>query len=332
MSLLTAAALLVTALALNGVFFRELQLAADLGFARPPLPIFLAMLAASLPVSVALHELGHLIAGLSMGQRCTRFLAWPLEFIRDQDRWRVRLARRSGVVSLVPTTFENLRAQRIPVLAAGPLASLIAALALSTMRPTTPRLFWLAGTTVLCLVLGVTQILPFRLGASSSDGLQLLEALRGGRAFDETERDFLTPVTYVSLLRPRDFPRDLLQRLVETPNRFHLYLAYIHHLDAGRREEAASYLTKLLEAWTRDDPPEYALEAAYFFRSREWLDREPRGALEPWVRLRAEAAVTGDVTLAEQALKLLEAAPKCGANQYEIDLLRSCEKTGDIAG
>jgi hypothetical protein len=315
-------AVLITALAVRGVFLRELQMAADLGFPRPPLAIFLAMLAVSLPASVAIHELGHLIAGLSMGQRCTRFLAWPLEFIRDQNLWRIRLARRSGVVSLVPTTFENLRAQRIPVLAAGPLASLIAALALSAVRPTAPRLFWLAGTTVLCLVLGITQILPFQLGANRSDGLQLWEALRGGKAFDETERDFLTPVTYVSMLRPRDFPPRLLDRLLESPNRFHWYLAYIHHLDAGRREAAEPHLRKLLEGWTNADPPEYALEAAYFFRSREWLERDPRPAAEPWVRLRAEAAVTGDVALVAEALAQLAAAPKYGANQYEIDLLR----------
>jgi hypothetical protein len=189
--------------------------------------------------------------------------------------------------------------------------------------------------------------LPMRRGAARSDGYLLWDLIRGGTAVDDLQRNLLVASSHATPLRMRDWPHDLVRRLAEVPadpqaSRYNDYLAYVHFLDRDERQTAGRYLDRLLSDWTCDDPPEYALEAAYFhaFRSddpiaaRHWLDLERRDA-EPWVRLRAQAAVeraAGDPerasSLVTEALAMLRAEPACGAHQYEVDRLHALLEDG----
>ena len=72
-------------------------------------------------------------------------------------------------------------------------------------------------------------------------------------------------------------------------------------------------------------------------KAKSYLAIELRDA-EPWVRLRARAALewaTGNEesvrTLVEEALQGLSIARACGAHQYEINLLRDLASTASGA-
>jgi hypothetical protein len=154
--------------------------------------------------------------------------------------------------------------------------------------------------------------------------------------------DLLTVSSHTTQLRLRDWPHDLIGRLEQTSmdlvnRRYAAYLAYVHLLDRGEHTAAGERLDRLTEDWSPTDPPEYALEAAWFqalYRkdretARKWLERAT-GETERWVRLRAQAAVERSAgatheagRLVKEALAAVQAAPACGAYQYEIDRLPS---------
>jgi len=333
--------ILVVALGVHATFTSQLAMGVD----RPPVPWRLLVVALGLPLSLLIHEGGHWIAGTVLGQRCRRFVVWPLDFRRDGGRWGVRPARRGGLVDLVPSTFERFRFQRIVIVIAGPIASTAGAAALTLLSRQTrdPVPFWFLSATVLWLVIGAGNLLPFAIGSIWSDGYNLWHALRGGEVFDRVQRDLLTPASHATPLRPKAWPADLLARLeqVQTDSanrRFQCYLAYVRHMDSGDPDSARPYLHDLASERSADDPPEYALESAWFAAiqerqpetARKWLaldTREVDG--EPWVRPRAEAALDlaeGRPAEArkriETALAALSAAPPSGAHEYEAVLLR----------
>ena len=71
--------------------------------------------------------------------------------------------------------------------------------------------------------------------------------------------------------------------------------------------------------------------------ARQWLELEARNA-EPWVRLRAVAAVklaegcpSEAIELIEEALGQLRAVPASGAHEYETELLRVMQ-AGSVLG
>jgi hypothetical protein len=334
--------ILVVALCVQRVFQFQLGLGVD----RPPVYWRLALVVLGMPLSVLIHEGGHWIAGLALRQRCRRFLVWPVELWREAGRWRFRVGvHRAGLVDLVPSTFAGFRGQRAIILLAGPLASAAGAALLTkaSLGIADPVPFWFCSSAVLWLVIGAANLLPFRIGNVWSDGALLWHVVRGGAAFDRTQRDLLTPSSHATPLRPRDWPAGLIARIEKSPGeplwqRFADYLWYIHLLDCGDPAVAGTHLHRLLEDWSATDAPEYALEAAYFLArherdaagARQWLERDPRPVDgEPWVRRRAEAAVLaaeGDAAGArqriEEALGALRAEPSCGAKEYEADLLR----------
>jgi hypothetical protein len=338
--------MLVVALSVQAVFHLQMDLGASAGLERPSVPWRLAVVTLGLPLSLLIHESGHWIAGTALGQRCLRFLFWPVEFWHDGDRWKFRLIGlgRAALVSLVPSTFDGFRLQRAIILVAGPLASLIASVAFTviSVHCSSSIVFWFFSATVLWLVIGVGNLLPFQLGNVQSDGSKLWEVLRGGAAFDETQRELLSLSSHATAVRPRDWPAGPIVRLAESTGdpvwrRFTCCLAYVHFLDGGDRDRAGHYLHRFLEGWTSDDAPEYALEAAYFFgfhehdaaAARKWLDLEPRTP-EPWVRLRAQAAIAiaeghpaEARSLIDDALRQLCAAFRCGAHEFEAALLRA---------
>jgi hypothetical protein len=336
--------LIVCSLAVNFTLTAQEGIAAQLHLATPPVFSWLLVVPVSFSLSLIVHEAGHWLAGISQGQRCSRFLAWPLEWNWDEDRWRFRFTShfQVGLVDLLPSSFADFRQERILILLGGPLACFVAAalLTAASLHASDPVFFGFCSSMIMCLVLGIMQLVPFRVGSMQSDGYRLIQAFLVGPAFDRTQRDLLSPASHRTSLRPRDWPTDVIARLTVAPDdavmqRFTAYLAYVHFLDGGDPQGAALHFHRFLEGWSPADAPEYALEAAYFLArhqqnlpaAQSWLDREPRST-DPWVRLRAEAAVKLAVgrdhearVLIEQALAALAATPSCGAYEYEADLL-----------
>jgi hypothetical protein len=130
---------------------------------------------------------------------------------------------------------------------------------------------------------GVLALIPVRLGTVQSDGYSQGEVLAGGAALDRVERALLTSASHATPFRVRDWPNELICRLGH---------------DRTDPRTAGEYLDRLTADRPPSDPPEYALEAAFFHAryrddiasARTRLDSETREA-EPWVRLRVRAAV-----------------------------------------
>jgi hypothetical protein len=316
----------------------------SLGFARLPLLPSFGLLLATCLFGTIIHELGHYGAGKFCHQACLRFVIGPLEFAPSGGRWRLQWVslRHAGMVGLVPSTFERFRFQRVLCAAGGPLASFLVGIIFLylSMRASSQMEFWIWSFSVQWALVGTLALIPVRFAGARSDGFSLWEALRGGRALEWTERDLLTPSSHATAMRVGEWPHELVVRLADSAadpvnRRFHQYLAYIHFLDRGDLASSGLHLEQLAEQWVPGDPAEYALEAAYFYgfhrndqlEARKWLEIEKKDA-EPWVRLRARAAVERVEGNREQARMLIEAglsglqgAEPCGAYQYEIDRL-----------
>jgi hypothetical protein len=360
------------ALAIRRLLQFQIEMGNRLGFDRPSLDWSVLFLALTGPAGIVIHEGGHYLAGIALGQCCRRFVVGPVEVARRAGRWTARWIpiRQAGLVDLVPSTFDRFRLRRAVSVAGGPVASLAAGLVFTglSLRAATPSPFWIWNCCAQWCLIGVLGLLPMRRGTARSDGYLLWELIRGGSAVDELERNLLVASSYATPLRMREWPHDLIRRLVEVPadrqaRCYNRYLAYVHFLDRGESQVAGRHLERLLSEWKAGDPPEYALEAAYFLAShaedlesaRRWLASEDRDA-EPWVRLRAQAAIArssgapecgtddrflssvvpasprqtteGDGQplsarrLVDEALSRLQAAPPSGALEYEIDRLR----------
>jgi hypothetical protein len=344
-----ALAVLAIVLALRAVLNLQIAWAGLHGFARPSVLWSCLGLSLTLVPGMLIHEGGHWLAGIAVGQCCRRFVLGPIEIARSRGTWRIRFVGmhwRAGLVDFVPSNYAGFRRQRAIIAAAGPIASLVSGLLFVgfSRSAETALQFWLWSFCVQWAVVGFAQIIPTRLGTARSDGSLLWEVLRGGDAVDALQRDMLTASSHATTLRLRDWPEDLVRRLADAAGdnpagRYGSYLAYIHFLDRGDVQTAAQHLDRLMAGWQPDDPPEYALEAAYFAafhghdaaRAREWLALATRES-EPWVRQRAEAAIEcldGSSqkahALAGQALATLEASAPCGAYEYEIDLLEKLQ-------
>ncbi len=333
--------LLVVALALRTLLQYQLGWGASSGFGRLPLGWNLALLAATAPLGIVVHEFGHWVSGALLQQYCRRIVIGPLELARRGEKWTLRFVpiRHAGLVDFVPSSFARFRLKRALCVASGPAASLLGGLLFTALafQARTATEFWIASDCTQWALIGFLGLMPFRRGDLRSDGSLLWDLIRGGRTAEETERDLLVASSYATPLRMRQWPRDLIERLCSTAGgpRYDAYLAYVFYLDSRERGRAGDCLRLLTTGWTAHDPAEYALEAAYFHAlydcdlaaAQMWLSRE-ESSYEPWVHLRAEAAVawaSGDRDTAHakvrQARDLLERASPCGAYRYELDRL-----------
>ncbi|NDJ11314.1 MAG: hypothetical protein EBY17_08990 [Acidobacteriia bacterium] len=157
------------------------------------IPTFVVMVL----LALALHEAGHVIAGLSAGFRFHLFVAGPLRIQRDGDRITFRLNRIAslwgGVAACTPQTFgPELAGKMLQFTAGGPMFSALGAIMLwpaFVLRNTSPN------AAACLLVLGFISgalcfatLMPMRLGGFVSDGGRILMLLRGERGKPPLDR------------------------------------------------------------------------------------------------------------------------------------------------
>jgi len=336
---------MVITLAVAVQTFLQLQSGVGRGLDLPSLtwPVAIALLL-GLPFAVLFHEFGHYLAGILQKMSCLRFAVGPIELSRNSDKWSVRRAqvRKLGAVAFVPSTFAHFKRQSVVLALAGPMASLLTWFFFTYQwrHAQTASFFWTWSLCADWALAGLLQIMPYRSAAGRSDGWNLWEALCEDTTFDQQVGAMLVPSSNLTPLRLRDWPEDVVCRNAEHPadpesHSYHCYLAYVHFLDAGYFEAAGRYLDRCLALRAPDSPPEYALEAAYFYAlhrhdavtAAKWLALETRE--KPWLRLRARAAVEMAANcpdaarrLVEEALQMIRAVPPSGAHQYDIDRLQ----------
>lgn len=210
---------------------------------------------------IAVHELGHVLAGRLVGFRFQALtvgpLMWEREAGRIRFRWNRNLNAYGGLALCIPPDSHRLVARFIGFTAGGPLASVLLALAGGLGYrygvPAGPsfanyvlEFFWLMCLTLSALIALITLV-PMRSGGFLSDGARMLQLLRGGpKAFVDVVCLRVIAQSF-SGTRPRDIdPQPLLEAVAQPlSSHFTVYLhgfLYLHYLDKGLVEKAGEHL------------------------------------------------------------------------------------------
>lgn len=312
----------------------------------------------ALPVLILIvlgaHEIGHVLGGLSQGMRFLLLIVGPFGWHASVSgvrfEWNTNLALMGGIAATIPTKAGALRRRQLLVLVAGgPIASVlltIFAVALATVSD--PR-FAAYCIFIAAMSFGVflVTLIPVRSGGFMSDGMQIIDVLRGGSAV--AERDALMQVFAQSLngIRPRDWDSSVVDRLSkmdsEEPLRSTgsaLYLLY-RAMDSQNCADIVRY-RKLLED-SVDEYPSGFKQSIYVElaicawlsgetdNARRYLEASKGGVVEKSRRLLAQAALAKlegrhedcdhDRLLAIQALAKASDAGQVKLTQDQLALL-----------
>ena len=208
-------------------------------------------------LTIGLHELGHLLGGMSAGMRFLLLIVGPLHLTRGEGglqlRWLFNPATLGGIAAATPDAARPLAPQLRRLIIGGPLSSLLfGGLGLGLSLWLGGRLgAWAFLVGGFSLLLFLATSVPIRAGGFMSDGMQLLEMLRGGRAVEERQRVTTILSQSYAGARPRQWNKEIITQLLnqecEEPMRrvvARLY-AFFQALDEGSIEEAALHSTWL---------------------------------------------------------------------------------------
>ena len=167
--------------------------------------------------AVLIHESAHAISGVALGMKLRAFIIGPFRFQIVEGQWTfkfspVQMLAFPGAAGLAPVDPDQSRWNEIAMIAAGPFANLFtgavaAAFAYSAAAsPWRPFWNWFALFASLSLVIGIVNLLPFRLGIGIySDGASILQLLGTSSVRDYRRAAATVTSTLVSPRRPRDF-------------------------------------------------------------------------------------------------------------------------------
>jgi hypothetical protein len=253
-----------------------------------------------LMLSIAVHEFGHAFGGWSVGMKLRLFAFGPFSWQVRDGKWEFKFDSRklfpeSGATGNVPRGPEHQVWQSLLMIAAGPLINigtgLIAVGLAVTLDSNSPLnsggamlMFGVAS-----LVGGATNLLPFRVGATYSDGARLLQLLNGGPAADIYFAQSFISSSLVTALRPADYDMELIERAAAAAQGQQLMVLRLcqcqHYLDLQQTEqaqEAFARVESVYEAWQASVPagllPSMVFAAAY-------VKRDALEARRYWTRM-----------------------------------------------
>jgi peptidase M50-like protein len=295
---------------------------------------------------IAVHELGHVIAGLSVGFRLRSYRVGPLVFIPP---FRVTLYRGpgafvNGVAELIPVATDKLARRGIVMILGGPAANLLSALAVILLP--IPTTVFSVCFIAFSIVNGVNDLFPFESRLGVSDGRRIGMLLRQGARGERWLALARLGAELNDGVPPESFSADFLAKAVAVRDESAdtviahalAYSAAFHqHKDgeAGRRLETCLAYSSHAMPFVR----EALMSDAAVFQGRrrkradlaeQWLADIPVATQGTWLRTRAEAAILearGDVRGALGKLAEVEAAIATFPNQHQRDtLLRSLQR------
>jgi hypothetical protein len=289
-------------------------------------------------VTLAGHEVGHVLGGKAGGLRLALLIVGPVHVQRGADgrlHWQLnrRLAFAGGVASCVVDGPTDLRRAYMRMVAGGPLASLglgVLALALLVgtvlVGPATHRILahpaalGLLIVTAGSLSIGLGTLIPINVSGFLNDGARVLQLWRPGPKAERHAAVMALSSYYVAGLRPRDWGPALIREVVSLPDGSYddawgHYLAYLHAVDRGDLEEAEAHVRAML-AMTDTVPeafrPVIEIEAAYFGSAYGRLGnldlkRPEEVEKSPFVEARTRERAGAAVLLAEGQTELARA-------------------------
>lgn len=189
---------------------------------KADLPWLLGLMAPSLLLVLAFHELGHLLGGSLAGFAWRLFAVGPLLLIWQDGRTLVQYNKHvsmwGGFASALPNNwsagFDWLKRGMLLVVAGGPIASAVLALAAgagSLLLPS-PLSVFCALTALFSTAIAIATMLPNTLGGMPSDGKRWLMLLRGGPEAERWCALGLLIALDLAGKPPREWPEDLVAR------------------------------------------------------------------------------------------------------------------------
>lgn len=328
---------------LAGRFFAQGQAHAPLPWEQKlaVLPIFVV----AMFMALALHELGHVIAGLMVGFKFRMYIVGPFMIEREAGRLRFKWNRNlnlfGGMALCLPQDAWQLARRFIWFGSGGPLASLLwtaLAIGLFLLLNGEPGGFWgfaaslfFGLSAVFSGLILVVTVLPMQSGGFYTDGARVLNLSRGGHQANLEVTLLTLTIQLMSGIRPRELPEPMLLSAlalpVETPFKAYLHnILHYHYLDQGKTSLAADQLAHY-EGYLAKIPTGYQatvwLDKAYFAamierdaaKARGYFAQAKIGAvITPSKVLRVEAAIAladQDYPLAKQkAQQAIQALPK----------------------
>lgn len=171
-------------------------------------------------VVLGTHEIGHLIGGMLRGMRFLMLIVGPFGWHASASgvrfEWNTNVALMGGLAAAMPTAVgPNLRRQLLINIASGPLTSLLLSILAIALAPfvdprITAYLTFIAATS---FGIFVVTLIPTNAGGIMSDGMQIIDVMRGGNAV--VERSALMQIFAQSLngVRARDWDLSALNVL-----------------------------------------------------------------------------------------------------------------------
>ena len=296
--------------------------------------LFIALAFFAIWLAIALHELGHLLAGLLQGFRLALYTAGFLG-VRGTEKgakmfFNSDINLLGGLAATFPEQVSSgpeLRRKFAWIVAAGPLASLAAGVIgiaggwlLLQQAHTPATLAEMAGMALLFVtgfmsaLLFLVTSLPLPSRGFMTDGARFLSLMNGGEKGLREEAGLAVIALMGAGKLPGDYPPEMLERMTALPADSLLglnghYTAFLHHLDRGELEQAMPF-AQTLEANITAVPAgpfrRYYLKDLAFFYAFLAKDAEKARAIWTGIEKGAEKDRDAAGYRVKAALALLE--------------------------
>lgn len=312
-------------------------------------------------ISITVHELGHLAGAVLSGLSPLMLFSGPLQIEFRSDRpygsFNRHRATWGGLAVAIPGRSHGLgKRQAIWMVAGGPMASGLAALACFVLIPSTGGIasLWILQVGLLSAAIAMGTLIPLQSGGFASDGRQLWQLLRGNKQALQRLRLAAIIGRNFSGHRPADWDFDELQSIVQESTQAMLKTSALllaaqvlddrpddQHARAGFEALAKDLCAGGLAAYPLPFRAALVLPIVIYLAQRcgnadaaqRWLDAVPAGVEEPHERLHAKSAICklrGEAAKAQAFA--LEALQKLSKNPPTGLRLMAKERLQDLAG
>ena len=275
-----------------------LALGSAIGFGITKLPIDPVTALLCLPafyLAVAIHEIGHLIAGKLAGMDPGGLIVGGFAMIKSGERWVFRFDYRNimcgGLAKPLPPNGEFSRSKFAWMVAGGPLASLLfaAAMGAARLRYGSGPLAWRGSLFWTAVFITIISLVPGSGGVNKTDGARLWMLLRHPARALSWVAMLMIQTEETNGVRPRDWNPKLVKQMLETsPSEgqylYSEWLAFYRSSDEDDEVAALEHLenalarskrgsTMLRHCWFLEAAQASALARGNAAHARVWLER-----------------------------------------------------------
>lgn len=252
---------------------------------------------------LAVHELGHLAGGKLCGMQFLLFVVGPFQFSQSASGVRLHLVWKlgsfGGLVVMLPDAERPIRPQLIRMISGGPVASLILSAAGFILYATTTGAAGFHGISIgfMSSMIFLVTAVPSKAGGFMSDGMQLIEVLRGDKAVLFRQQFMSLYAQSLAGVRPRDWDQQLLSSVLlesatmdglrQTSARYLALLAAIDRGESARSDEHAAWIAEHFTDYPMGmrqgltlELCLYALQNGDLKSAREWYSKSSGGILD----------------------------------------------------